>query len=201
MKILIIMGSMETLSKLFGSENKVKILRLFLSNPETQFDLAEITTRIKSTGGKVRSEMALLEKMSFVKRRGGRRKRNAGFVLNREFPHLASLQNFLINADPFQPNEITKKIGKLGAIKLVIVAGVFIHNPESRADLLIVGDGVKKARLLNTVKTLESEIGKELKYAYFSTEDFKYRLSMFDKLVRDILDYPHKKVINKLGIV
>ena len=51
------------------------------------------------------------------------------------------------------------------------------------------------------IKNLEAEIGKELRYVYFSTEDFKYRLSMCDKLMRDILDYPHKKVLNKLGII
>ena len=51
------------------------------------------------------------------------------------------------------------------------------------------------------MKIIESEIGKELRYAYFSTEDFQYRLSMCDKLTRDILDYPHKKILNKLGAI
>jgi hypothetical protein len=66
---------------------------------------------------------------------------------------------------------------------------------------LVVGDNIKRGKLENVMKTLESEIGKELKYAYFGTEDFKYRLSMCDKLIRDILDYPHKKILNKLGII
>ena len=72
---------------------------------------------------------------------------------------------------------------------------------ESRADILIVGDHIKKSSLDNTIKKLESEIGKELRYVCFSIEDFKYRLSMFDKLIRDILDYPHKKILNRLGIL
>ena len=85
--------------------------------------------------------------------------------------------------------------------KLIIVAGVFIQEKESRADILIVGDNVKRTSLENTIKTLESEIGKELRYAYFTTDDFRYRLNMYDKLTRDILDYPHKTVLDKLGIV
>ncbi|HEY4508759.1 MAG TPA: hypothetical protein VJC13_00535 [Candidatus Paceibacterota bacterium] len=194
---------METLSKLFGSEAKVKIMRLFLFNPDRVFDTSDIADRVKAEMSKVRREVSNMEKMGLVKRRATNKKKinGHGFVLDSGFPHLLSLQNFLINTEPLHPKEIIKKIGKLGSIKLIIVAGVFIQEPESRTDLLIVGDNVKKAALENTIKILESEIGKELKYAYFTTEDFKYRLSMFDKLTRDILDYPHKKVLNRLGII
>jgi len=193
---------METLSKLFGSENKVKIMRLFLFNPEKAFSIADIADRVKTETSKVRRETSVLEKMGLIKHRStGKKTGGQGFALNTQFPYLLPLQNFLINIEPLHPKEIIKKITKLGSIKLILVAGVFIQEAESRADLLIVGDGVKKSILENTVKILESEIGKELRYAYFTTDDFKYRLSMCDKLTRDILDYPHKKVLNKLGVI
>ena len=194
---------METLSKLFGSETKVKIMRLFLFNPERVFDIKDISERVKSDSSKVRREINVLLKIGLVKNRVMVKKgsHGHGFILDQQFIHLSQLQNFLINIGPSYPKEIIKKISRLGSIKLIIVAGVFIQELESRADILIVGDNVKRVNLENTMKTLESEIGKELKYAYFTTEDFKYRLSMFDKLTRDILDYPHRKVLNKLSIV
>jgi hypothetical protein len=189
---------METLSKLFGSEVKVKIMRLFLFNPETVFTTNDIAERAQEQLSKVRREVSNLEKTGLIKNRskGGKR----GFVLNSTFSYMKPLQNFLINIEPFKPNELVKRLSKLGSIKLIITAGVFIQNPESRADLLVVGDNVKRKTLENTIKTLESEIGKELHYAYFTTEDFKYRLGIYDKLIRDILDYPHKKVLNRLPI-
>lgn len=193
---------MEALSKLFGSEAKVKIMRLFLFNPETVFDTGEISERAKVEPPKVRREISNLEKMGLVKRRVSNKKKNGhGFVLETQFPYLLQLQNFLINIEPLQPKEIIRKVSKVGNIKLIIIAGVFLQEPESRADLVIVGDAVKKSNLENLMKTLEAEIGKELRYAYFTTEDFKYRISMFDKLVRDILDYPHKKILNKIGVI
>ncbi len=194
---------METLSKLFGSENKVKIMRLFLFNPDQVFDTRDITERAKVQSSKVRREILGLLKMGLVKHRSThkKKKRGQGFALDPEFGYLSQLQNFLINIEPLNSKELIKRISRLGSIKLVLVAGLFIQDPESRVDILIVGDGVKRTRLDNTVKLLESEIGKELKYAYFTTADFKYRLSMFDKLTRDILDYPHKKVLNRLSIV
>src|ERR1035437_3938531 len=191
---------METLSKLFGSEAKVKMMRLFLFNPETVFDTAEISKRANENATKVRKEINLLQKTNLVKHHAMRSGKN-GFVLNSQFTYLLPLQNFLINIEPLNSKEIIKRISKLGTIKLLLVAGVFIQNPESRVDILIVGDHIKKSGLEHTIKSLESEIGKELRYAYFTTEDFNYRNGMCDKLTRDILDYPHRKLVNKLGIL
>ncbi len=198
-----IMLLMETLAKLFGNETKVKIMKLFLFNPEQVFGISDISDRVKTGSNKVRREINLLQKIGLVKHRaGGKRKAHSGgFVLDSSFTYLLPLQNFLINTEPLHPKEIIRKISKLGSIKLVIIAGVFVQEPESRVDILVVGDNIKKGKLENTIKVLESEIGKELKYTYFTTEDFKYRLSMYDKLIRDILDYPHRKIVNKLGIV
>lgn len=191
---------METLSKLFGSEAKVKIMRLFLFNPETVFNTADISDRVKVDISRVRKEINQLEKIDLIKTRANRSGKK-GYTLNSQFDYLMPLQNFLINVEPLNPKEISKRITKLGSVKLILVAGVFIQEPESRVDMLVVGDHIKKASLEHTMKVLESEIGKELRYAYFSTEDFQYRLSMCDKLTRDILDYPHKKVLNKLGAI
>lgn len=190
---------MEALSKLFGSEAKVKIMRLFLFNPETVFDTSSISERSKEEISKVRKEINVLSKVGLIKPRHNGHKK--GFVLNSQFGYLVPLQNFLINIEPLTAKEIVRRLSKLGSIKLILVAGVFIQEPESRVDILVVGDHVKKSTLEHTMKTLESEIGKELRYAYFTTEDFNYRNGMCDKLTRDILDYPHKKLVNKLGII
>ena len=192
---------METLSKLFGSEAKVKIMRLFLFNPETIFDISDISDRVKVEAPRVRKEVNQLEKIDLVKARISHRNGKKGFTLNSQFDYLLPLQNFLINVEPFNSKEIVKRISKLGTVKLILVSGVFIREPESRVDMLVVGDHIKKSNLEHTIKTFESEIGKELKYAYFTTEDFNYRNGMCDKLTRDILDYPHKKVLNKLGLI
>lgn len=192
---------METLSKLFGNEAKVKIMRLFLFNEDTAFDVAEISDRVKADISRVRKEVNLLEKIGLIRKKANKNSKKTGFVLNKQFGYLTPLQNFLINVEPFDQKEIIRKINKIGSIKLIIVAGVFIQEPESRIDILIVGDNIRNGVLENTIKTLEAEIGKELKYVCFTTEDFKYRIRMFDKLIRDILDYPHRKVLNKLGII
>ena len=76
-----------------------------------------------------------------------------------------------------------------------MVSGVFIKNKDTRVDLLIVGDKIKKSKVEEEVRKLEAEIGTELVYVVFDTKEFIYRLDMYDKLVRDILDFPHEVIL------
>ena len=196
---------METLGKLFGNETKVKVMRLFLFNSDSSFDIEEICDRVKEVSSKVRKEINNLEKIDFLRKRvivktiNKHKKTKNTFHLNKNFSYINPLYTLLISTKPLEQKEIVRKVSSLGAIKLIIVSGVFIQDPESRVDILVVGDNIKKGAIENTIKNMEAEIGKELKYTYFSTNDFNYRLRMFDKLIRDILDYPHEKILNKLG--
>jgi hypothetical protein len=207
-------GIMETLTRLLGSASKVKLIKLFIFNPHTAFDIDALSEKTKESQSKIRQELGNLDKMKLIKRRvfykNVEKKRQGqkstirsklrGWILNENFDLLVPLHTFLVNSNHLSPKDVSKKLSKSGNIKLVIVAGVFIHDPESRVDLLIVGDHLKKSSIENTIGSIESEMGKELRYAVFETTDFQYRLGMYDKLIRDVLDYPHEKIINKLAI-
>ncbi len=206
---------MDTLTKLFGNGAKVKVIKLFVFNPEVPYDARQISERTKESLSKVRKEISLLEKMDLIKRKiffkdtirkkGGKkvhvRVKTQGWMLNTQFEYLAPLQQFLVNLNHLGPKDIARKLQKAGLMKLVIVSGVFTQDQESRVDLLIVGDHLKKGVLDNAIKTIESEIGKEIRFAVFETPDFQYRLGLYDKLIRDILDFPHEKIVNRLGVV
>ncbi len=195
---------MEILSKLFGSAAKVKIMRLFLFNPEGNFDVDDIMARARVERDDCWREISILEKVNLIKRRSfykrTTKKRVNGFALNPEFPYLSGLQKLLIETVTANIEEFLKRFRALGKLKLVVAAGVFIHSNESRADLMIVGENIKRAPLENVMKGIEAEIGRELRYAYFETKDFTYRLNMFDKLVRDIIDYPHQVLLDRMDL-
>ncbi|MBM2817868.1 MAG: seg [Parcubacteria group bacterium] len=205
---------MEILGKLFGTPEKVKIMRLFLFNPNQAFDMEDTTEKTKSAVKDVRREIAGLEKVKLIKKRiffkdvkkeiGKKseivKKKTSGWILNNTFPYLAELQGLLINAQLIRHGEILKRLSSVGKLKAVIVSGVFIQDLDSRVDILIVGDNLRKFALENAVKTIESEIGREINYTAFETPDFLYRLGVCDKLIRDILDYRHEKVLDRIGI-
>jgi len=205
---------METLGLLFGTPAKVKIMRLFLFNSGRFYDLKSVCEKTRITVSIARRELGLLEKAKLLnyrnfekvieKERGGKKyetkKKAKGWILDDDFMYLGALRTFLLTTRNLEHNRILQKLSSSGKLKFVLLAGIFINNPESRVDVLVVGDKLSKTLLSNAIKNLESEIGRELNYAFFETDDFKYRIGVYDKLVRDILDYPHKVLLDKLAI-
>ncbi len=205
---------MDILERIFGSVAKVKIIKLFLFNRESAFDSAEVALRAQVSIGTARKEINNLFRIGFIKQRSYTkelkqqknrrvtivRKRSNGWVLDQKFPHIEALEQFLGSVNPFKHKDMIDRLSRAGKIQLLVIAGVFLKDPEARVDLLVVGDNLKEGMMENIIKTIESEIGKEIRYAIFETSEFKYRHSMFDKLVRDILDYQHEKIINKLNL-
>ena len=81
-----------------------------------------------------------------------------------------------------------------------MISGVFLRSDFSRVDILLVGDHLRHAVITQALKSIESSLGKDVRYAVFETKDFLYRLSVYDKFVRDILDYPHEKLVDRFGL-
>ena len=109
------------------------------------------------------------------------------------------MRQLLISTKTFEGSEIVRRLSKVGKLKLVLISGVFTQDKDSRVDMLVVGNNINKTTLSKVVKTIEAELGKELVYAFFETSDFEYRMSMYDKLIRDIMDYPHQVLLNKIS--
>lgn len=208
-------NGMDTLGKLFGSPARVKILRLFLLNPLEVFDTASIASKCKVTPGETRRELGLLKKIglvgdkSFIKeippKKGSKKpptkKRMDGYQLKAGFPLLAPLKNLLISETPLNRDEITKRFRGVGKVKFLALSGIFLDRDDSRVDVLIVGDNLKRRAIENALKSIEAEVGKELCYGALDTAEFLYRVSVYDKFVRDVLDFPHDRVVDKLGVV
>lgn len=180
---------MEILGKLLGSQARVKIMRLFLLNKDKVFSNKEIAQRSRVNPSMIRSELRLLESVNFIK------KRTTGFIFNSNFKYIKEFEGLLISADTLDEQAIADSFKKVGRVKLLVVSGVFIKNKDSRVDLLIVGDKMKKGKIEEGVRKLEAEIGAEIIYGIFETKEFIYRLNMYDKLIRDILDFPHKVIL------
>lgn len=187
----------DILQKLFGSTARVKLLRLFLFNPRQSFPLEEIVTRARVTVSEARREVALLRSAGVVE--PSHRGKVTRYAANLEFPYLLALQSLLLNA-PARGEEIAGRLRGVGAIKLIVIGGIFLGEWENSIDLFIVGDRFKEKKLRDRLRVLESEIGKELRFAFLSSEEFFYRLNMNDRLVRDTFDYPHRIILDRLDI-
>ena len=201
----------DILAELFSSQALVKIMRLFLMNAEEVFDSKEISRRAKINVRKVNYELGLLKRIGFIKpgikeieivfkQKTPKHKKIRGWVLDSDFALLHQLKGLVLNSAPIAKDVLLKKFKTLGSkLKLLVLSGVFLDS-DSRLDVVVVGDSISRTKLENILSKIESEIGKELKYALFTTEEFKYRMGMFDHFLREIFDHPHEKLLDKLNV-
>jgi hypothetical protein len=143
----------------------------------------------------VRKELRGLRDAGFIKEK---RSIRGGYQLNQEFPFQSQLR-ILFNVEVFENREkIAKRFKNCGRIRSLIISGIFLEDGNGKVDLVVIGDKLKRAPIENGVRAIEAEIGKELTYAIMETKDFIYRLHSGDKFVRDVLDFEHKRLIDKL---
>lgn len=129
------------------------------------------------------------------------------YALNPNFEFFQELKILIMKSSPAEKNRLVQRIHKLGRIKLALLSGIFLSNADSGAaydnsvaDLFIVGDEINKERLRLFLKALEAEVGREIRLSIMDKEEFEYRYGMFDRFVRILLENPHEKIINKLGL-
>lgn len=202
---------MELLAKLLGGQERVKIMRFFLHDDENGFSLHDISEKTKSKSAIVRKELNALVSVGFLEKKKGRSvvfggkkdgtvKETTIFKLNKIFPHNQALKDLLFDFELLDKRELVNRFKIIGRLKLFVVSGVFIGSPKSRVDILIVGEAIKRPKAEKILDLLSAELGREVIYSIMDVEEYEYRYKMYDKFVRDILDSPHEKMIDKISV-
>lgn len=187
----------DTLIKLFGSAARVKLLRLFLFNPKQTISLSDAALRARVTSAEARKEVNLFVRLGLLTKHA--RQDSTRYSVAQQSEYIEALQNLLLNT-PTRTGEMYERFRSVGTIKLLVVSGMFVGEWEGPTDLLFVGDRIKEPLLQRKIKILEAEVGKEVRFVALTTQDFFYRLNMSDRLLRDVFDFTHVIVHDKLDI-
>lgn len=188
---------MDPLAKLFGSPTRLKLLRLFLFNDDLSFTAADAAFRTKTANAVARKELSGLVSVGIVKKRTGK---GATYAVNKKFPYFEALQAFIRSTTNLSDGAMVNSIKRSGSVRLVVLSGLFTGAIETKVDILVVGDRLEEKPLESSIRALEAELGRELRFTSLSTEDFKYRRGVYDRLLRDVFDFPHRILIDKIGI-
>ncbi len=189
---------MEPLAKLFGSPGRLKIIRLFVFNQDSALTAAEVAERTKLSKSIARRELNELLSAEFLRKKGAQTPTR--YQVNTHLDHFPALDHFIRETTSVRPQDVVSKLRKAGSLRLVTLSGLFTGTIESKIDLLVVGDSLEERPLTQAVRALEAELGRELRYAFFTTPDFRYRLGVYDRLLRDVFDYPHRVLLDKIGL-
>jgi hypothetical protein len=210
----------QLLEKLFECGPKIRIIRFFVRNPEKFFEFSVVLGVGQTNSKQARSELKKLLKIGLIKqkfitiheevkpKRSKRRparvfvktRRAIVYFVNNGFPLIGELRELVIRSAAASKFKIASQLQRIGRVKLAVISGIFLNEESARTDLLIVGDNIKQGKLARFLAQIESELGKPIQYALMNADEFKYRMHMYDRFLKDILENGHEKLINKIGV-
>jgi predicted transcriptional regulator len=181
------------LKRLFTSNTRIKLLSLFLLNPDTEFFIRELTRKLEEQINSIRRELDNLKKLGLLKTKSRNRKKY--YVVNKNFVIFSELRNIVMKAMSDKEN-IAKHLQGLGELEVIILSGLFIDK-ETAIDLLLVGNIDRKK--LEDYFLHELETKRPVKFSIMGREEFLYRRKCKDKFLTDILyDKDNIIALNKL---
>ena len=193
------------IDSLFGSKTRVKLLHLFLNNPEKSFYVREITRMIDEQINSVRRELANMVSVGIVQQDAIDNK--LYYSVNDDYPYIKPLaaifsdKNTEGGAGAAGGVSWKDSLGRMRGLKLAIISGKLVVGSSSAVDLLLVGDNMSAVTIKNLVKKIEKDRKIEINYAVISYDDFYYRMSVKDRFIMDIVRNKHSVLVDTENIM
>lgn len=189
---------------LFGSKVRWRLIKFFMLNEKVSLTTTEIIERNKLEAKTAKEEakkvLSQLVSAKFLYSRTIRKQK--AFFVNAKYAFYDELKWLVVKSNIYPQCEQLNRVKNLGDVKLGLVSGIFINNKKSKTDLLLVVDGLSRAKLKHLIDELEAEMGQEINYSLMNSEEFRYRIKMFDKFILEILEQPHEVIVNEVeGII
>ncbi|MBI5414488.1 hypothetical protein HZA38_03150 [Candidatus Peregrinibacteria bacterium] len=182
------------LKALFSSTTRIKLLRIFLLNPQKEYFIRELTRLLDEQINSVRRELNNLKKIGFLKCKNKDRKKyyyiDTSFLI---FPELT----LIFQKDNASGQEVVKQVLKMGKVELLLLSGIFVGVQGSPVDLFVVGDIDKEKLTEYTAEEFSHE--HPVRFTVLSRDDFLYRIECHDKFVHNLINDERSVIaVNKI---
>ncbi len=191
---------------LFGSKTRVKLLHLFLNNPNRAFYVREITRKIDEQINSVRRELANMLSIGIIKSETSNNR--LYYEINQDYTHFKPLHEIFSDStggvasveSKVDANDWPKRLKPLGDVRVLVFSGSLVKGSTSDVDVLIAGD-INKTQAKKFIKEMEEEENRSLNFSIMSYQDFYYRLSIRDKFVVAITSGKHTTIADAENIL
>lgn len=208
------------IEQLFGSKTRVKLLQLFYSNPNRAFYVREITRKIDEQINSVRRELSNLLSIGIIT--SDATQNRLYYEVNQSYEHYRPLgmifgglkdeapapskaakkdkkaavsEPSAPKADVSEEHPLAKGFRGLGRVDIALLTGQFTRDDLAGIDVLVVGN-VSPSKIDNFMAELEKAENKELRYTVLPLDNYKYRLSINDRFITNVLQAKKQVIIN-----
>jgi Fic family protein len=190
------MSKTDVFEELFGSKEKARLIRFFLLNDRAALSVSEIANVAKLRLPETRKALRSLLKIEMLRERTKNRRKV--YSLNPSFAYLSQLSNLISASNTLQQCRNLSRLRRSAAVKYAAVNGLFTENAKSAVDLLIVVNDIRRVNIRKIVEYIEAEVGKEVRYSLLDIDEFRYRMEMLDRFLKDFFDGKHEEIVSKL---
>jgi len=182
------------LHRLFTSGTRVKLLTLFLLDPERERYPREMERETGENINAVRRELRNLEELGLLSSTS--RGKQRFYAVNRSFPLFPELSGLVLKTEGLT-SVIRKRLEELGGISYA-----FLYGPSAREggawtgdlNLFLVGS-VDTERFMDTIRSMEQRLGREVRTLLLTTEEFRHRLGNREPVLRNLMEGPKAVII------
>lgn len=199
--------------QLFGSKTRVRLLSLFLENPERSFYVRELTRRIEAQLNSVRRELKNLVEIGIVLEVEGKildkeeddtskktksKVKKKYYTASQEFVFFNELRSIMKKSAVLMNKTFVAELCEHGKIDLLFLTGRFVDNHSVPSDLLIVGT-IDPKKIQKAVENFEKQISREVNYTFMPKDEFIYRQDIKDRFLESLIKTDKVVLINTLA--
>lgn len=178
------------LERLFSSQARIAVLRLFLLNPDERFYVREVAMRSGQPRRGVQRELANLEALRLLEHTiDGNRKY---YRVNKDCPIFPELKSLFLKTVG-----LGEALGEFlrraqGAIPVAFIYGSYARGEESASsdiDLFVVGN-MNARELADILAAAGSELSREINPVMMTPEEFSAKVASGNHFVLSVLEGP-----------
>lgn len=197
------------LEKLFGSRARVKVLKIFLLNPDKKFYLRQLSRDLKLQVNSIRRELVSLEEFGLLissnnstnsdvlSTKSGTTKKRAVkevplnekkyYWVNKSFVLFPEIKSLISKSQIMAGESFIINLKSICDPQFILLSGIFVNTDKSPTDILVVAD-VDKDKLVQVINEMELEIGHQVNFTVMDKEEFKYRQEVADVFLHSVLN-------------
>ena len=203
------------IEQLFGSKTRVKLLRMFYSNPNRSFYVREITRKIDEQLNSVRRELGNLLSIGIISSDGTNNR--LYYEVNQNYEFYKPLQEIFggddvasvetdgktivaspaaVVAKKAKTDPVLAELLTVGNVEFALYTGQFTRDEASGIDMLIVGD-VNATKMQKFISALEEKEKKDIRFVVMTPSEFEYRRQVKDRFISSVMASKKQIIIDK----
>lgn len=184
------------LEALISSETRVKVLTLFLLNPDKEYYIRQVERLVGKNYALVRKELAHLEEFGLLS--SETKGNQTYYTVDQTFFLYPELQRLVLKTEGVA-RVLKEQLDELGVLECIFIYGSFASGTagaKSDIDLFLVGE-VDESRLIPLINESERTLQREINYTLVKKEELRERIDRADPFVTNVLSRPKVMILGE----